>query len=199
MKKIISLLLGCFFSSIVFAAEFQPSKIIFKDGDTISGYAIYPLKSNARFIKFKTKLNTIAKKYSSDKLTKIIYKIDNGFVTYERRMRVDFPFKDQAYGPDWMKIIIDGYVTLYYENCRIGYATYNIWLCRREDEEKAKTLSAVTTGIVITLNPNSMFKKKAMDYFPDYPDIKNQLKEKKYNWKNIDKLVQDYNEWIDNK
>jgi hypothetical protein len=45
------------------------------------------------------------------------------------------------------------------------------------------------------MNNNQAFKAKAPLYFSDYPELAEKIKNKEYTWKNLEEVVDIYNEW----
>lgn len=199
MKRFLLSVFGCILTLQLFASDFLPSELYFTNGNIIKGYAKVPSRLSDKFIHFKYKLDSTEIKYPSDELKSITYHTDNGSETYDRLKRYDFPSRNVITGPEWLKVLERGFVTLYYTTSIKGTVSYKIWLCYREGDEAAKLILYITSGVVITLNPNSLFKEKAQEYFSDFPGIEASLKSKKYHWENIDLLVKDYNGWKNEK
>jgi hypothetical protein len=78
MKTLLFLFLGCFLSLKVGASEFLPAMMVNSRGDTLHGFVKHPVKSNAKFIRYKTTPETKAVKYRGDQFIKIIYESAHG-------------------------------------------------------------------------------------------------------------------------
>ena len=71
------------------------------------------------------------------------------------------------------------------------YNTTNYY-AKREGEPAASLLSSVMMGQV---NPNAVFKNTAPEYFADYPELANKIKNKTYTYAEIMTVAMEYIKW----
>ena len=71
------------------------------------------------------------------------------------------------------------------------YNTTNYY-ARRQGEPAASLLSSVMMGQV---NPNAVFKNAAPEYFADYPELANKIKNKTYTYAEIMTVAMEYIKW----
>ncbi len=199
MHRYILLILGSILSFQLFAAEYLQAELVFKDGNIKKGYAQIPERAKEKYILYKSRPDTAEILIESEELSSISFLTIEGRQTYHRLKRHDFPRENKITSPQWLKVIEPGYVTLYYTTCFKGTVPYKVWLCYKEGDDAAHIILYVTSGTVLTLNPNSEFKKNARKYFVDFPNLEKSIDTKKYSWENIDLLVRDYNEWKNKK
>lgn len=66
------------------------------------------------------------------------------------------------------------------------------WYCKRPNEEVATVVSWTFNS---NITQNKIFQKNAAEYFKDYPDLSNKIKNKVYKYDQILDVVQEYNTW----
>jgi hypothetical protein len=71
------------------------------------------------------------------------------------------------------------------------YNTTNYY-AKREGESVASLLSSVMMGQV---NPNAVFRNSAPEYFADYPELANKIKNKTYTYAEIMTVAMEYIKW----
>jgi len=76
------------------------------------------------------------------------------------------------------------------------YATVDVsdtfWYCLRPGEEVAYIVSWTFNT---QINKNNIFRKNAAEYFKDYPELSQKIKNKEYKYDDIEEVVTMYNQW----
>lgn len=66
------------------------------------------------------------------------------------------------------------------------------WYCKRPNEEVATIISWTFNTQV---NKNNIFRKNASEYFKDYPELSEKIKDKEYKHDDIMQVVAEYDNW----
>jgi hypothetical protein len=205
MKKLLlPLLLLMFFSSKSFAADqYLKASVYLKDGSVKQGMASNVLAETGEFLLFKVSEKAKEEKIESSLVKRIVYTIDDE--KYELAyIKVYAGWKQvEIKGPIWLQLVKKGYATLYVTttvfqptalNTTTGSATFHDYYIIREGEPAAKLYATIST-----LNNNQTFKAKAPLFFADYPELAEKIKNKTYTWKNLEEVVDIYNQWAEKK
>lgn len=205
MKKFLLPLFLCFcFITTSFASDpVLKASVYLKDGSVRQGLASNVLAESGEFILFKATEKAKAEKIESNLVKSIVYTIDDE--KYEMMyIKVYAGWKQvEIKGPIWLQVVKKGYASLYVTttvfqpsalNTTTGSATFHDYYIIRESEPAAKLYATIST-----LNNNQTFKAKAPLYFADYPELAEKIKNKTYTWKNLEEVVDIYNQWAEKK
>jgi hypothetical protein len=193
--KFFILILSMFVSTNALADNFMPAKLIFGDGKILKGQVKPPDPSDT---KIEFRLNEKAEKanYESESIKTLIIYFQNDTLEYERLKTYNFT-KKKIYPASWLIVLERGYATLYYAYTPGGIgasgqftSSDRYWLCYRPKEEAASIVSYVGG-----MNGNAYFKAKAPEYFGDFPELAEKIKNKTYTYKDIFEVVKKYNQW----
>jgi hypothetical protein len=101
----------------------------------------------------------------------------------------------------WLRVSVRGEVTLYtYGSADIAAdnagrydAMQTSWLCYRQGEAAATKMSSTDVK-----NKKNFFVLSATAYFKDDNELVKKIQTGLYNWRDVDKIVAEYNEWKKN-
>jgi hypothetical protein len=182
---------------------FMPCKLFYTDGEIREGFATKP-NMKTIYLKFKTdKSEFIPDQIESEKIEKIIFTVNNNeFIC--RKMKINKKNnKTVSIRTSWLMEMNTGYVSLYfgeipgYNNpMQPGYTpTYHNWYYKKPDEESAWYISTFTPDVnVMQIDLEQKFMKNTLAYFSDDPELIAKLENKKYFFKDLQKIVAEYNE-----
>jgi hypothetical protein len=194
------LLVAVSISAQALAAKFIPAKIIFTDGKVLTGFATPPDKPTDKKIAFKATEKGEKVIYNSELLKTVVFTYEDGVDEYDRVKTYNMSGKKLT-DPVWLLVLNRGYTTLYFAVVdgqtmvrSTGMSTTpsdKYWLCMREGEEGA----AIVSWVIGKINANGTFKVKAAEYFKDYAELSEKIKDKTYTYKDINEVVKEYNTW----
>lgn len=149
------------------------------------------------------KLKPIGGKGKSQTLKKgdvnsITYYYPEGIVIYERvKAYKNAKNKKIANDDVFLELVYKGEnIKLYHAFQNGSYvknvATDEYFFCLRPGEEAAYIVSWIFGGQV---NKNAIFRKVGGDYFKDYPQLYQKIKNREYKYKDIVQVVLDYDNW----
>lgn len=219
MRKILLLSL-LFLSMIVQAQEYYSAEIVFKNGNTKTGYSTLP--SNQAFqksIKFKEAFKGSSKKIKSDALAKITFTLDDGKKYLFERSGMMYVTKKYHKNKEKQceKIKSNWILATYYSEHII---TYNLaqkyyidknnilisqsidnsgtWadiflLVKKPGETCATMIGHIAYGATI-IGQEKRFRKSASIYFDDKEDLVKRINNKEFKNNEIKELAQAYNE-----
>lgn len=179
-----------------------PCTLYMEDGSTKKGLVAFPLKSGANSITLKS--NGTKEKVDLENVKKVIFEATtvNFAMEYYNLPVYNFNGKKIQNHKQMLKLYIAGKkVSLYtgtfdwsgYANAGNGFQGFSYsglsYYCMKP-EEPAATLIHEDFG---EINKNADFKLYASRYFADYPELVQKIKDKVYTYKNIDQVVEDYN------
>ncbi len=187
------------------AKDYYSAKVYFNGGSVKSGLATFVENGPVDFIFFKEHKEAEAEKIASNSIKKIIYTFDSKDYEYVF-LKVYIGWKQvEIAGPIWLEIVKKGPATLYVTSTVLsspgimsssgvvssgGSATFYDYYIMRDGEPAAKAIANIST-----LNNNQTFRAKAPLYFSDYPELAKKIKDKIYTWKNLEEVVNIYNEY----
>ena len=207
MKRFFLSLLITSIAVTTFAAkDYYSVKVYFNSGSVKSGLATKVENGTDDFFNFKEHKEAEAEKIASNSVAKIIYTIDSKDYEYVF-IKVYKGWKQvEINGPIWLEIVKKGTAILYVTSTVLsspgtrsstgvvlsqgGSATFYDYYIMRDGEAAAKAIANIST-----LNNNQTFRAKAPLYFSDYPELAKKIKDKTYTWKNLEEVVDIYNEW----
>lgn len=105
-----------------------------------------------------------------------------------KKIANDDVFLELAYKGKHIKLYHAYQNSSYYRNV----ATDEYFFCLRPGEEAAHIVSWIFGG---QANKNTIFRKVASDYFKDYPELSQKIKDREYKYKDIIQVVMDYDNW----
>ncbi len=179
-----------------------PCVIYMEDGTTKEGLVAFPLKSFAKSITIK--VNGEKEKVDIEYVKKVIFKATTiSFASEYHHLAVNnFNGKKVLKRKQMLKIVYNGpKVSLYcgsydwsmhanagggFQKTTIGVVSY---YCIKPGEPAA-TLIHEDFG---QINENADFKLYGSRYFADYPELAQKIKDKVYTYKDINTVMEDYN------
>jgi len=179
--------------------EFYKAELHFTNGDLKSGYAELIVPSHSpKIVAYKDGLKDEPIKIDTEELSMLIYKFDNGNVRTFERLKVYRGAKQKITKDSyWLERIIEGYTSLYvvptplrgtnpYSGATMTNMFYDYYCLKKGD---------IAARMIGSEGNNTTFKKRAQLYFSDYEELVNKIKNKEYKWKDIEQVVESYNEW----
>ncbi|MEN8250107.1 MAG: hypothetical protein ABFS32_14335 [Bacteroidota bacterium] len=203
MRTILILLVALVSFSANAKTKYHNGEIIYIDGKTKVGLVGMMEDGGDEFIKFKASESAEVEKIESEKLTRIIYKIDDEAYEFHRiKVNVGWKAKVKIKGPGWLQVVQKGYATLYINvivmSNRDFYgtnsATFKDYYIKRDSDEAAKMIATIASA-----NNNQTFRANGPIFFADYPELAEKIQSKEYTWKDLFDVVDMYNEWATNK
>ncbi|MBQ0787084.1 MAG: hypothetical protein KBT69_06275 [Oceanihabitans sp.] len=184
-------------------------ELVLKNGSTLKGKIKLPMLSKnilaingKEKVKYRTDRKSKTKKYDESQVAKVIFRKSDTEIAYFEYISTSKNKKGL------FKVISAGKATLYARRVSISHSTpmymgagpytntvnfwhysfsdFNEFYVIREKEQIASPL--------ITARLSSTFKKRAMTYFSDCPEVASKLEEKVYVKNDIKKVVDTYNQ-----
>ncbi|GET21459.1 hypothetical protein [Prolixibacter denitrificans] len=200
MKKILTTIL-VFLTLTSFASNYIKVTLILTNNDSKTGLIKYPF--DGEHIYFKNAKGSNTEHFESSRVSKIIIPTKNDTTEYQH-LKVYLGWKQKRVsGQRWLKVIEKGIATLYVTQTtltsanpahQLSEATFHDYYCLRKGEPAAKLIATIST-----FNNNQVFRAKASLYFQDYPELAAKIKKRKYTWKDLNKVVEEYNNWAQKK
>ena len=187
---------------------YNKAVIYYTNGETKSGYAAIPKTWDQKEISFKTEKDAKVTEIPSQVLRRItVINKDSSSYSFER---VNFVLKpdDPPKHTGWLFMLVEGYANLYF---KIDKYKVDPWgqlhlildnglpmkFVQKKGEHKAVFVSISSLpGLNITINSEKQFKKYAPVAFAEDEDLVNKIKNKNYTSKDIEEVVQIYNEYM---
>ena len=175
----------------MYAANFFPAIIFTKEGEKIECLVKFPEIKDKK-ISYKLSQKSQVVKIPSESTERIVF-INKTDDSYGEIVYTSYHYYDllgtRLHKPHWLGVVVKGEVTLlmYIE----GSARHCI--CKRSKEDFPTYLGAYQVGASFSIaNP---FYKKAEEYFSDYPELAQKIKNKEYKDRDIKNIVTEYNVW----
>jgi len=184
--------------SSVSAKKYSKAKIILLNGTIMEGLATFPEGPAPVPIRFKTDENSRVQSINSDSIKTIVYLADNGNTTEYDRLTgyVNGPYEKPE--KQWLHVVFRGVVTLYTYASVGNLQRYDdiqtSWLCVRQGEAIATKMTSTDWK-----NRRNFFTNSATAYFKDDAELVKKIQNGEYTWKDVDKIVTEYNDWTKNK
>lgn len=188
--------------------DWTKGELVLKNGDTLKGQIELPMISKniiafngKEKVKYRKDRKSKKVDYDETQVEKVIFRNSDTEIAFFEYIQTSKNTKGL------FKVISSGKTTLYARSVSITYSTpmfmagpnggtfnhwnysfsdFNEFYVLREDEETASPL--------ITARLSSSFKKRAMEYFADCPDLVSKLDKKIYIEEDIKVVVVEYNE-----
>ncbi len=197
MNKFTALLLVMFITTTAFAKDvYHKAEITYKDGRTITAKAKM-VGTYSKYLVLQGSNGEEESKIESEKLSKVKYFLEKDEWEYHFLKVYRGWAQKRTKGPMWLEVVRLGTANLYVVHSQLqsggnsfSAATFHDYYCIREGEPAAKLVSAVSS-----MNNNQTFRAKAALYFADHPDLSKKIKSKEYKWKDLETVVDIYNEW----
>ena len=178
------------------AKPYSKAKIILLNGTVMEGLATFPEGPAPVPIQFKTDKTSKAQRINSDSIKTIIYTIDAGTTHEWDRLNAYVNGPHVKPERQWLYVVFRGAVTLYTYGFTGDLNRYRYddiqtsWLCIRQGE-------AIATKMTSTYwkNRRNVFVDGASDYFKDDAGLVNKIQSGAYTWKDVEKIVTEYNDW----
>lgn len=186
--------------SLVQAKNYSKAKIILLNGTIMEGLATFPEGPASIPILFKTDKKSEAQQINSDSIKTIIYSTDAGRVNEFDRMVGYVNGPSQKPQKQWLYVVFRGAVTLYIYEVADNSNPYRYnahqtsWLCIREGETIATKMTSTDLK-----NKKNFFVDAASAYFKDDEELVKEIQSGDYTWKDVEKMVTEYNDWKKNK
>ena len=200
MKQIFIFILVLSLSATSFAAKkYYNASLYLNDGSVKNGLATFVESDVGEYVFFKSNEKSDVEKIEALNIKKIVYTFDNEKSEYVY-LKVYKGWKQvKIKGPIWLEIVEKDIATLYIARVVVEGGvlpenrtsfTFRDYYIMRDGEPAAKLIATLSTA-----NNNQTFRAKAPLYFADYPELATKIKNKEYNWKNLEEVVKIYNNW----
>ncbi|MDR0506141.1 MAG: hypothetical protein LBH32_04920 [Dysgonamonadaceae bacterium] len=191
MKKTVFFLLVALCSLQNFAAKkFYPATLIKVDGEKIE-CLVQEFRSKDKKLKYKESPKAKLVTVKCAEFTRMIVHFDDGdaifdymkYISYNNFIRgKNKVSKDQQ----WMQLLISGTCSLYV--FKYAYGDINMYACQKQDD--VPHVVGPKVFHVVFFDP---LPKAISNYFSDYPELAEKIKENKYPVKDIEEIVNEYN------
>ncbi len=194
-KSLLTLLFVCL-SASVFAKDFYNASVYYHNGTEKQGLVSYVVAESGEYVYFKQSEKSDVEKIESSQVKKVVYNLDDTNYEYVYiKVYKGWKQKEIKEKPMWLEPIKKGTVTLYHTSMTmgkvyVGSVTFHDYYVMRDGEPAAKLYATISTA-----NNNQTFKAKAPLYFVDYPELAQKIKNKTYTWKNLEEVIDIYNDW----
>lgn len=182
MKKII--FFTFYIASIALIFSQEKTTIVLRNGDTLQGYSY--IKENMRQIKFQKEIKGKKTKYGYKAVKKILFRNN----IYEFKVR-----EGGIYTPKLYKLQIKGKVNLYrFDFIRTSrFETFTM-----EGSEVEYSVCKNNSDVVTVFSANGIgiersFRKKAISFFDDCPEVIEKIKNKIWKMNDLPQIVSYYN------
>lgn len=183
-------------SILIFGNGYRSCELYYKDGNIRFGSAMVP-NMNDKIIYFKSKVTTEYEQLSSDSLEKIVFTAPDGPIFLRVRTYKNYGNKKINKSDSWLRLLETGCLEAY-----SGFQTnpntpaMELWYFRKSSDEIAYFITMkYSGGMVMTLGNKSTFKNNASNYLQDYPELSQEILDKKYNDRDMIEVVNRYNDW----
>ena len=173
------------------------ARIILLNSTILEGMATFPEGPAPIPIRFKADNKSRAQSINSDSIKTIAYIADNGNTNEFDRLTayVNGPYEKPE--KQWLHVVFRGGVTLYtYASVDDGLRNVGryddiqtSWLCIRQGEASATKMTSTYWK-----NKKNFFVLSASAYFKDDNELVKKIQSGEYTWKDVDKIVNEYNE-----
>jgi hypothetical protein len=180
------------------AKPYSKAKIILLNGTIMEGLATFPEGPAPVPIQFKKDKTSKALSINSDSIKTIIYTTDAGTTHEYDRLAGYVNGPHEKPERQWLYVVFRGAVTLYTYGTVGVLNRYNdiqtSWLCIRQGEAIATKMTSTDWK-----NRRNVFVNSASEYFKDDDELVKKIQSGGYTWKDVEKMVTEYNEWKKNK
>ena len=167
------------------------------DGTTLEGEATMPNNPSATPIKFKDKDGSKTRSISCAEIRTLVYVLRDDKTIEFDRMDVYEVGKPNKTRPLWLSVLKRGAVTLAsYEELDVLssgsgnlYKFHTIWTCYRAGEKAATVIASTERK-----NKKDAFIVAATEYFKDDAELTKKIRNGQYEWGDMPKIVEEYNE-----
>lgn len=209
MTKLKLLILFLALSLTASAEKFYKAKLIYNNGKVLNCYASLFENPYQKEINYKLTQESKNQRIKSTELKKIVF--------YENSDSVEFElittYRILSSKPDipcWMINLVKGNCKLYLAYSE-GYSKFSgvdqfgrmkfnsaldsyMLACIRPNEPYATIMAVYQKGGLV-INANTGFRKAGSEYFRDYPELASKISSKEYTYKDVEKVVEIYNDW----
>jgi hypothetical protein len=198
MKYLLMLCAMLFMHPLVQAKNFSKAKLILLNGTIMEGLATFPEGPASIPIRFKTDVKSTVQSINSDSIKTIIYTTDAGTTHEYDRLAGYVNGPHEKPERQWLYVVFRGAVTLYTYGFVGDLNRYNdiqtSWLCIRQGESIATKMTSTYWK-----NKRNFFVNSTSEYFKDDAELVKKIQSGAYSWKDVEKIVTEYNEWKKNK
>lgn len=202
MKSILTVLLLGLLATGISANDYIPATLVFADGREMNGFVRRIEHAYAKHIRFKEALHLRSTKQPSKELKTVIFYDQNDTLEFDRLHSYHGWKRDKVAPAMWLRVLERGHATLLHVSKPMRNTVKpnelsptrheHYWLCIRQGEDVASLLSVHSSNSLLN---NDTFRKKAPDYFKDYPELANKIRSKWYSYQQIHEVVRLYNQW----
>jgi hypothetical protein len=209
MTKFKLLILFFALSLSAHAKDFFKAKLIYNNGKFLNCYASFFENPYQKEIIYKLELKSKTQEIKSIELKKIVFYENSDSVEFELITTYRI-LSSKPDDPCWMVRLIKGNCKLYYAFTE-GYSHFSginefgamkfnskldsyMLACIRPNEPYATIMAVYQKGGLV-INANTGFRKAGSEYFSDYPELASKISSKEYNYKDVVKVVEIYNDW----
>jgi hypothetical protein len=208
MIRILYLLILTAVTSQSAMAEFIKATLVYVNGKSINGYAEFPDEPSSEYIIYKASEKADKEKIPSTQLETVKFTFKNNEILEIDRIatwQYGAKMTKKISPPVWLTVIKRGYVTLY--GATVGGSVVNssrgasinpsdTYCFVKKKVEKEATVIHYKMDATISVMKNRMFFTMGQEYFADYPDLVAKIKNKEYTYKDLVKVVDEYNSWV---
>lgn len=200
MKKLmLSAIIICIAVSTFAAKNFYTASLYLNNGTIKSGLATFVDYESGVYIGFKAKNDSEVEKIESIQIKKIIYTFEEEEFEFVYSKVYKGWKQIEIKGPIWLEVVKKGVASLYVVKTIVEggvmptnrtSVTFRDYYIMRDGEPAAKLIATIASA-----NNNQTFRAKAPLYFADYPELATKIKNKEYTWRNLEEVVDIYNNW----
>jgi len=169
-------------------AKYYPGTLLFENGKSREGF----IEANlGDVVLFKGWMDAEPEEIPAAGIKTIWIKTNGGHKMHEYHYLLVDISSGRVSSRMWLKLVEKGTVTLFvYETIVQQNGSDKVeplyYYCLREGKQLAK--------LIATHSNNLLFISKATQFFADNPELVEKIESKEYTWKNVQELVQAYNQ-----
>jgi hypothetical protein len=210
VKTCFTLLLLVCWMNLVNAQKFFKGQLTYKDNKIVVGLINMPATPSDKKIKFKINESADPEKINSDLIRFITITSDNG-----KSCTLEHVELSKKEGWAFCFLVLEGYANLYLTGDGIstdkhgnvtptssyvsGRSMPEYYYMIKRKSEKYLTTLAITSPSKTMLGKAKAFRKMAVEYFKDYPELVKRINDKEFTEEDVPQVVSIYNEHMENK
>jgi hypothetical protein len=209
-KTCFALLLLVSSMNLVSAQKLFKGQLTFSNNTTLECLVDVPHYPSDKYVKYKLSETSDIRKIKSDSISRITITSDDG--SQYTLIRMELSKKE---GWNFCILVLEGYANLYLTGDGIstdkhgnvsptssfvsGRSMPEFYYMIKRKNEKYLTTIAITSPSVTMFGKARAFRKMASEYFVDWPELVERIKNEEFTEKDVEKVVKLYNQHMDSK